>query len=321
MKKYLVIFQRFTSKGCGLAVLVFLAMGSMNAMATDTDLLSHAQMEQRYVAFKAAQTKDSLPFTLLSFQKNKRLGASVTTYFPGLSFSLFSERLSIVSQWCEFIPLHLNIKACFYDMTESNNKLGFYLGVKSYITPERAELLLLDFEADVINDILSIKFTAKQGPFGSSNYDFQIRAIEADGGVYLEFDLSSEPGLVDSIAKLYLATVGRGKIGFSKEGKSWSGKPKFVRGTRGGSERNVVRYLLSIQAYFETIETESAEDGYRKRVERWFDLTQLHKKQLYELSRSDYIDIKLRERKNQIILLDAIRNNLTPVYQTEHHNP
>ena len=186
--------------------------------------------------------------------------------------------------------------------------------------PDEAELLLLDFNAGITEDVLLLRFTAPTGPFGSTNYDFQIRAIDIDNGVFLEFELFSEPGLVAGLAKIYLATVGRSKVGFSVVGETWSGEPKYVRGSRAGSERNIVRYLLSIQAYFETFQYEPADQRYTKRLERWFDLTEIYSRQLYEMSKSDYLSIKTRERKNQFILLDSIANNYTPAYSSKRSN-
>lgn len=283
--------------------------------------LSSNEMLSRYQDYRKNITDESFPFVMTSADSNGVLSASVRTFFPQIAFSLFAEKLSLVSEWCEFVPLHLNIKACMHDEIDGNAKLGFYVGVKNYQTPDQAELLLLEFNTATVDSVLLLNFMARFGPFGSENYDFQIRAIDADDGVYLEFDLSSEPGLVANLAKLYLSTVGRKKIGFSISGETWGGEPKYVRGQRGGSERNVVRYLLSIQAYFETIGSETGDKLYRKRVGRWFELTQNYKRQLYELSRRDYIAIKMRERKNQAILMESIKFGLIPIYGLDQKNP
>ena len=168
---------------------------------------------------------------------------------------------------------------------------------------------------DLVDNVLQVRFNAQTGPFGSSNHDFQIRAIEGDGGVYFEFDLSSEPGLVANLAKIYLATVARSKIGFSEAGKTWLGKPDYVRGQRGVSERNIVRYLFAVRAYFGTIDSESSEQGYFNRLVWWFDLTTIYPRQLYEMSKGDYLAIKMRERINQFILMGALKNNTLPVYE------
>ena len=277
-------------------------------------------MQMRLDTFLAAQTEDSLPFTLISTEQDGVLSTSVATILEDIPFPLFAERLSRVEEWCEFVPLHLNIKACRHEVGDDVSKLGFYVGVKGYLAPDKADLLLLDFQSELVDDVLKVNFWAKSGPLGSSNYDFRIRAIEGDGGIYFEFDLSSEPGLLANVAKLYLATVARSKIGFTRDGTSWTGKQKFVRGQRGGAERNIVRYLLSIKAYFATLDIEPDDQRYLDRLIWWFDLTQGYPEQLYEMGKNNYIDIKLRERKNQYTLLESLQNNTIPVYDIPPEN-
>ena len=294
---------------------LMLLMGSQGVFAQ-----SRAEMQNRLDAFLAAQTVDSIPFTLNSTEKDGLLGTSVATFLEDIPFSLFAERLLQVEEWCEFVPLHLNIKACLYEADSDVSKLGFYVGVKGYLAPDKADLLLLDFQSELTDDVLKVNFWAKSGPLGSSNYDFRIRAIEGDKGIYFEFDLSSEPGLLANVAKLYLATVARSKIGFTRDGTSWTGKPKYVRGQRGGAERNIVRYLLSVKAYFATLEIEPEDQRYLDRLIWWFDLTQGYPDQLYEMGKNNYIDIKLRERKNQLILLESLQNNTIPVYDMRPEN-
>ena len=295
--------------------------GSEAENATQTGITVRAEMERNYVAYRSIIAESDLPFVLESLDENGEIRASVQTFLPGISFDLFSSRLSEISQWCEFIPLHLNIKACGYSGETDSSQLGFYIGAKGYMAPDEAQLLILKVAVQNEEDVLRIGFTAPKGPFGSSNYNFDFRAIGADDGVYLEFDLSSRPGLVSSLAKIYFATVASGKVGFSTVSKGRSGKIRYVRGQRGGAERNIVRYLLSIQTYFATIDQEGQTDGYENRLERWFDLTQEHERQLYEMSRETYLDIKIRERDNQLVLIEAIKNNVEPDFNTELDKP
>jgi len=272
-----------------------------------------AGMLERYAAFKQDHAPGSLPFTLQSTREGKTLSSTVTSFIPSIPFSEFADRLSRASEWCEFIPLHLNVKACMYRRVDGITKLGFYLGTKKYQTPDKSELLLLDFEAGVADGVFLARFTAKKGPYGSSNYDFHFRAIDRDGGIYLEFDLSSQPGMAASLSKLYLATAGRRKIGFSVTETKQDGEVKYVRGQRGASERNIVRYLLAIKTYFEMAGADTDGMQYRRRLERWFDRTEEYHAQLYEMSKSDYLSIKLRERENQRVLIRSLGNPTTPV--------
>ena len=287
--------------------------GETNIAAIDQLI---TEMKSNYVDYNERKD-DGLPFTLESKDEDGEIRASVRTYFPGIEFNQFAARLSDVSQWCEFIPLHLNIKACGYSEDSSDLRLGFYVGAKGYTAPDEAQLLVFRVEVDEYKNFLEIGFAASKGPFGSSNYLFDFRAVEIDQGVYLEFDLSSRPGFISSLAKVYFATVGSGKVGFSTMGKDRSGRVRYVKGQRGGAERNIVRYLLSMKSYFETIEWEHESDIYERRLDYWFDLTEQHKKQLNEMDREAYMNIKLRERNNQLLLIDSIKNNFVPDFSTD----
>ncbi len=296
-------------KGFRLFLYIAFFTLSLNSLAA-----TKAGMLERYAIFKQNRASESLPFTLQSTREGKILSATVASFIPSIPFFEFANRLSQASEWCEFIPLHLNVKACMYQSVHGNTKLGFYVSTKRYRTPDQSRLLLLDFEAGVVDGVFIARFTAKKGPYGSSDYDFRFRAIGRDGGIYLEFDLSSRPGMAASLSRLYLATAGRRKIGFSVAETKQNGEVRYVGGQRGGAERNIVRYLLSIQAYFEVAGADTDEMRYRRRLERWFDHTEKYHAQLYEMSRSDYLSIKLRERKNQVILIDSLAGNTPPVY-------
>lgn len=279
------------------------------------------RMRKNYMEFAQTDLDENhpLPFMLESTNNSRDSSASIRYFLDSVSLEAFESRLRQPSEWCEFIPLHLNIKACSFQQRDEVYLLSFYVGIKGYLTPDNAHLLQLQFETDREEDVFMVNLFAEDGPLDSSNINFNIRAIDVDEGsrqgTYLEFDLSSVPGLAANLAKIYLATVARNKIGFSIQGKTWSGKPKYVRGQRGATERNLVRYLLAIETYFETLGA-PAELQFERRLERWFDATEQFRPQLYELEKSEYISNKIRERKNQEILQVAVQENVEPVYVT-----
>ena len=304
---------------------VFGLLGSMQSFAEidPAKIVSKAEMDNRMNEYHQQIDATTLPFMLNSSSKRGVVSTSVRTFLPDISFPVFATQLQKVEEWCEFVTLHLNIKSCSFDTTPNAQKLGFYVGVKTYLTPDQASLLLMSFNSEVIDGVLHIHFYAKNGPYDSSNYDFRFRAIAArsdenvndqgEAGVYLEFDLSSVPGYVANLANVYLLTVGRNKIGFSRDGETWTGKTKYVKGKRGAAERNVVRYLLAIRTYFETLNVDPSQ-RYQQSLERWFNATEEFSRQLYEMDKSTYLSIKKRERRNQYILMEARRNNVKPVY-------
>ncbi|MDH3468450.1 MAG: hypothetical protein OES26_21545 [Gammaproteobacteria bacterium] len=266
--------------------------------------------------YKQSQTLQSLPFILDSTNLGGVLQASVDTLLTGVPYDLFVQNLSQVAEWCEFLPIHLNIKACAYTKDESGTVLRSYVGSKGYMNPDQASLLRLNFIARTEGEVFLIDMSAKSGPYGSSDYQFTISAIEVDGGIFMSFDLSSAPGIASSLVSIYFLTVARKKIGFSVDGKTWSGRTKYVGGQRGAAERNVVRYLLAIKTYFDTLDLPESE-RFERRIDLWFTATEKYARQLREMDRESYLSIKRRERKNQIILISSLQNNVVPVYEVE----
>ena len=279
-----------------------------------------SSLRQHYQEFNQARIsgENPLPFSLDSLNNVSDSRASIRYFLDDVEFDVFTRSMTSPEEWCEFIPLHLNIKACAYLERNGNQQLLFYAGIKGYITPEDAQLLQLKFNTAFEDGVFLVKLFAQDGPLDSANINFDIRAIPInDGdkqGVYLEFDLSSEPGLAASLMRVYLATIARKKVGFSIGGKDWRGNDELVRGPRGATERNIVRYLLAIETYFATMDV-PPEQRFMERLENWFDATEQFRRQLYELPRKEYIANKIKERFNQEILQTAIDNNMQPVYK------
>ena len=104
---------------------------------------------------------------------------------------------------------------------------------------------------------------------------------------------------------IYLATVGRDKVGFSRERIGPEGQTSFVKGAQGMIERNLMRYYLIVKAF---LDTQSLPESRRvdARLNAVYDLMERYPAQLHEMERGDYLDIKRRERQNQIRLQQAI---------------
>jgi hypothetical protein len=66
-------------------------------------------------------------------------------------------------------------------------------------------------------------------------------------------------------------------------------------------ERNAVRYYLALQAFLETQQLQP-DLRFAAAAELWYDLTEQFHDQLYEMDRADYLDIKRRERIQQLRL-------------------
>jgi hypothetical protein len=92
----------------------------------------------------------------------------------------------------------------------------------------------------------------------------------------------------------YLATIGRGKVGFTQTHKPPGTTPDYISGMRGVVERNTMRYYLAIDAYLDSLESPE-KDQVQKRLDQWFSSTELYRRQLHELDRDDYLSMKHQE--------------------------
>ena len=108
-----------------------------------------------------------------------------------------------------------------------------------------------------------------------------------------------EFGLIGRLAmRAYLATTGRDKVGFTVTETLPDGQPVYIRGVRGVVERNTMRYYLAIDAYFDALIT-SPEDQLEQRLQKWYHSADQYARQLHEVKREDYLDMKRREYQRQ----------------------
>jgi hypothetical protein len=98
--------------------------------------------------------------------------------------------------------------------------------------------------------------------------------------------------------QVYLSTLGRDKVGFTAAGSLPDGSADYIRGMRGVIERNVVRYYFALQAFMESQDLPPAQQ-FAHASERWFALADRYPRQLHEMERGQYLDIKRREYEEQ----------------------
>ncbi|MDT8403103.1 hypothetical protein [Sulfuriflexus sp.] len=221
--------------------------------------------------------------------------------------------LGTPATWCDIVPLHLNIKACTYQQRDKQYLLTFYTGRKFYESPDNAYIIRYLYTPLARHeDYLDIQLTADSGPLGTEDYNISVEAIPLDDdSTFLHFSFSYQHGLLANLAMgTYFLTLGSGKIGFSIVEEDESGEPVYVKGNRGVIERNVVRYYFAIQSYLVTLDVAS-EQRLQARLDRWFELTEQHARQLHELDKEKYLEYKHLERKDQIRLqaeIDYVQN-------------
>jgi hypothetical protein len=96
----------------------------------------------------------------------------------------------------------------------------------------------------------------------------------------------------------YLATAGSKKVGFTITGTRSDGQVDYVGGLRGMVERNTMRYYLAIEAYLGALSAPPAAQ-LEKRLQDWYVETERYPRQLHEIEKNDYLQMKRREYVRQ----------------------
>lgn len=283
----------------GLSLLLALAV----AWPAAADLFApRALLEDNARALRAQAARDErgLSFKVNSVRDQSTIRSRASFALRDVAYGLFHATLARPDRWCEIMLLHLNVKGCVHGREEGRPVLYLYLGRKYYQEPGDASAIRFEFSDHSIDESTRVTLTAETGPFGTSGYVYVLEAIPVAGGVYVEFGISSHIGPAGALIDLYLSTLARGKVGFSRVEGGVSGRPRYVRGQLGAAERNAVRYMLALETTLKLLSEPFAE-----RASAWYDATMRYPLQLRELDREDYLRFKAREYENQLSLQRA----------------
>ena len=252
-----------------------------------------------------------LPILLKSFERGDRVHVDVYGIFD-YPFSSVADVLKAPANWCDIVSLHPNVKACTYKELPGAWLLTFYLGRKVYQPPEDTHQVIYNYRnVDQQQGYVDIILSADAGPFVTKDHRMRFEAIPLDGGrTFVHASYAYSDSLALRLAeKLYFATIGWGKEGFTVTGTGRNGKAVYIGGPRGALERNAVRYYLALQSFMDTLH--SPEDiRFSMRTGRWYDLTNLYRRQLFEMEKKDYVKFKTEEYKNQGMLQRSIRTGV-----------
>jgi hypothetical protein len=220
------------------------------------------------------------------------LHAVIPHPFAGVDAALASP-----AHWCEVLILHINTKYCRAD----GATLAVQMGPKTPQALDPAALVRFSFRRLGNGaDYFVVELGAEQGPLGTRNYRLRLEAMPLPGGAtFLHFSYAYESGLVGNLAmQAYLATAGRGKVGFTSTGVSDAGRPVYIDGARGVVERNAMRYYLAIDAFVESRAAAPAEQ-FERRIDTWFRATEDYRRQLHDVERDAYVSMKREEYRRQ----------------------
>ena len=223
-------------------------------------------------------------------------------------FSSVTDMLKVQGNWCDIASLHPNVKACTYVVFPNESRLTFYIGRKARQSLEDAHQSVYYYKnVEERQGYLDIVLSAAEGPFGTKDHRMRFEAIPLDTGkTFAHVSYTYSAGFPANLAgKIYFATLGRGRTGFTVTGTDGSGNPIYIGGQRGAIERNVVRYYLAIQSFMDTLHSPE-ESRLTMRLSKWYDYTSRFRKQLYEMEKKDYMEVKTEEYKKQMVLQQRV---------------
>ena len=217
-------------------------------------------------------------------------------------FAAVSASLANPDRWCDVMILHLNTKHCRRSIENGVPQIELRVGKKYNQPVAAASLVAFDFRTvSVTPDYLAVELQAPDGPFDTRDYRILFEAIPAEGGrSFIHMGYSFGYGAISRIAmQVYLSTIARDKVGFTKTARTQAGEPPaYIGGIRGLVERNTMRYYLAVDAYLGAASAPPAQQ-LEKRLRAWFDATERYARQLHEISRDEYLAMKRSEIQRQ----------------------
>jgi len=248
-----------------------------------------------------------LPLFLESFEHDHRMHVDVYGIFA-YPFKSVVELLNVPANWCDIVSLHPNVKACTYEETAGVWLLTFYLGRKTSQPLEDTHQVICRYQNVAQQPgYQDIALIAEKGPYGTRNHSLRLEALPLDGDrtfVHVSYSYTDSAAL-RLATRLYFATLGRGKVGFTVIGTDENDLPLYIGGPRGAVERSAIRYYFAIQSFMDTLRS-PAEGRFGLRINQWYDFTTRFRTQLFDLERSDYLKSKAAEHAGQVRLQQQI---------------
>jgi hypothetical protein len=282
----------------GLLAAVLLSC-SLSAAAAAA--LGPAALRARHTSLAPELAKNAFggPLVLQSEEVSRRIEGDVYAVLEH-PFPAVSAALADPDQWCAILILHLNTKYCRRSGPPGSVRLELRVGKKQPQAIASASLLVFGWNPPLARaDYLSVQMEAADGPYDTGDYRLLAEAIPLEGGrTFLHMGYALSYGGTSQFAmQLYLATIGHGKVGFTRVRTGGAGEA-YVDGMRGVVERNTMRYYLAIDAYLDSLSA-PPERQLETRLQGWFDATEKYPRQLREVDREAYLRMKRAEVQRQ----------------------
>ena len=222
-------------------------------------------------------------------------------------YALVSQPFSVVNDllndpsgkpanWCEVLILHLNVKYCVAGQDAKGSTLTVNLGRK--MEQPLKDTHPVEFRYSMLasgKTYFATSLSAPKGPLSTHDYRIILEAMPADDDrTFIHLTYAYGFGMSGKIAmKGYLASLGRGKMGFTPVGTRADGKPEYIGGVRGVVERNAMRYYVAIDSFLNA----PAKDQFETRLKACIETLEQYAMQLHEVDRATYLEMKRNEYK------------------------
>ena len=272
-----------------------LAFISVAAVATDRTPEAGAALQQQL-----EHSPFSEPLYVESFEDADASSGDVYAVVD-YPIATVSDSLTSPDHWCEVLILHLNVKYCHPVSRDGRTLLSVAIGRKHEQPLHRTFRVEFDYSVAASRPgYLDVALNAGEGPLGTGDYRISFEAVSVakdHSFVHVRYSYSHDAA-ARAAMQVYLATTGRGKVGFTKVAGPNGQPPQYVSGVRGASERNAMRYYLAIDAYLGSLRAPASE-RFEQSLQRWFAATERYPRQLHEIDRDTYLEMKRGEYQRQ----------------------
>jgi hypothetical protein len=281
---------------------VLLALAAVGTRAEDADSAAASSLRGAYEEL-APQFRDNAfgrPLHLDSREGESELKGDIHAVVEH-PFARVKESLGRPEGWCDVLILQFNTKRCQAMETGHLPLLVVNIGRKHDQPLDRTVRVEFPFRLmAATEEYFSVLLNAPTGPYGTRDYRIILEAIPLDAErTFLHLSYAYGFGLTAKLAtRTYLATKGRSKAGFTIVDREEDGTPVYVGGVRGMIERNTMRYFLAIDSFLESLSA-PVEARVDKRLNDWFAAIERYPRQLREMGREDYLEMKRREIRRQ----------------------
>jgi hypothetical protein len=282
--------------------IALLCIGARIAHAGDVDANSAASLRAKYDGLQNRLDHNQ-------FQKPLYLDSSETSdsvtgdIYARIDYPFATVRGALNNPvgWCDILILHVNTNYCRASSGGQGPVLDVSIGRKYDEPLENA--YRVDFAYRVAaqtTNYLQVRLNADVGPFSTRDYRIVLEAVPVESGrTFIHFSYSYTYGLVGRLAlQVYLATIGRSKVGFAVVGTRSDGQPVHISGIRGLVERNTMRYYLAIEAFLGAVSA-PPQERLEKRLREWVAAIERYPRQLHEMEQAEYLDMKRKEYLRQ----------------------